>query len=411
MVHSDTKDGKELTVPLKLLSAGLAGCTADIFTFPLDTAKVWLQVRGEGENTSSSKSGAIISSKQTPVIQRTVRSANAEPLLTKNKIPASETRFNAPKTTQAGAIKMSNVYKGLPLSLKGEKIPKLKGSAAKHYPRLVQPSLKRLGAQIRTGSNLASVAEIGRSKPGMFKTIFRGVQANGFLSLYGGLAAGLQRQVAFCAVRFGLYDSVKGFYQDLFPGSGEGKQIPQRIMAGTTTAVIAVSFFQPTEVVKIRMQAQTTKPKEERMYKNCRSAYRSIFQAGITEAWKGLSTNALRLGVVNVSELVTYDVVKELILDYKLLNDNPGCHFTSAFIAGFITTLVASPVDVVKTRYMNSQPGEYKGPLECAGKLMVREGFRAFYKGFVPAYLRLGSWNIVMFVSLEQYKIAFKKLL
>ena len=28
----------------KMICAGAAGCTADLFTFPLDTVKVWLQV-------------------------------------------------------------------------------------------------------------------------------------------------------------------------------------------------------------------------------------------------------------------------------------------------------------------------------------------------------------------------------
>ena len=34
-----------LSLGQKIASAGLAGCTADLATFPLDTVKVWLQVR------------------------------------------------------------------------------------------------------------------------------------------------------------------------------------------------------------------------------------------------------------------------------------------------------------------------------------------------------------------------------
>lgn len=33
------------SVGVKMFSAGAAGCVADLFTFPLDTAKVRLQVR------------------------------------------------------------------------------------------------------------------------------------------------------------------------------------------------------------------------------------------------------------------------------------------------------------------------------------------------------------------------------
>ena len=70
---------------------------------------------------------------------------------------------------------------------------------------------------IRTTVSGAS-AIFTRPNPGLMGTVFQGVKTNGFLSLYGGIAAGLQRQVAFCAVRIGLYDNVKAFYQNLLPG-------------------------------------------------------------------------------------------------------------------------------------------------------------------------------------------------
>lgn len=61
--------------------------------------------------------------------------------------------------------------------------------------------------------------------------------------------------------------------------------------------------------------------------------------------------------------------------------DNLPCHFVSAFGAGFVTTVIASPVDVVKTRYMNSPPGQYRSAINCAWTMMTKEGPTAFYKG------------------------------
>lgn len=40
-----------------------------------------------------------------------------------------------------------------------------------------------------------------------------------------------------------------------------------------------------------------------------------------------------------------------------------------------------------------------------AGALCV-QGIGAFYKGFVPNFGRLGSWNVIMFLTLEQVRIA-----
>lgn len=123
----------------------------------------------------------------------------------------------------------------------------------------------------------------------------------------------------------------------------------------------------------------------------------------------GTSPNVARNAIVNVAEIVCYDVIKDTILDNGLLRDGIPCHLTAATAAGLCTTLAASPVDVVKTRYMNSAPGEYKGAIDAAIRMFVNEGPQAFYKGFIPSFTRLVSWNIVMWVTYEQIKIQTKK--
>lgn len=47
---------------------------------------------------------------------------------------------------------------------------------------------------------------------GVFGTISTMVRTEGPRSLYNGLVAGLQRQMAFASIRIGLYDNVKSFY-------------------------------------------------------------------------------------------------------------------------------------------------------------------------------------------------------
>ena len=42
--------------------------------------------------------------------------------------------------------------------------------------------------------------------------------------------------------------------------------------------------------------------------------------------------------------------------------------------------------------------------VDCFRKTYVNEGAFAFYKGFLPNFARLGSWNVVMFLSLEKVR-------
>ncbi|XP_051971982.1 mitochondrial uncoupling protein 2-like isoform X1 [Xyrauchen texanus] len=285
------------TATVKFFGAGTAACFADLITFPLDTAKVRLQIQGESKATS-----------------------------------------------ELAAVK----YRGV------------------------------------------------------FGTITTMVRTEGARSLYNGLVAGLQRQMSFASVRIGLYDSMKQFYTR---GSETDAGIVIRLLAGCTTGAMAVAFAQPTDVVKVRFQAQVRQADGIKRYNGTMDAYRTIARdEGIRGLWKGCMPNITRNAIVNCAELVTYDIIKELILKHDLMTDNLPCHFTAAFGAGFCTTIVASPVDVVKTRFMNSSAGQYSSALNCTLTMLTKEGPAAFYKGFVPSFLRLGSWNIVMFVSYEQIK-------
>ncbi|XP_053176793.1 mitochondrial uncoupling protein 2-like isoform X2 [Scomber japonicus] len=273
------------TAAVKIFSAGTAGCVADLVTFPLDTAKVRLQIQGESR-------------------------------------------------------------------------PLLEGQRAKYR--------------------------------GVFGTIYTMVRTEGPRSLYSGLVAGLQRQMSFASVRIGLYDTMKQIYSR----GSENAGIGTRLLAGCTTGAMAVALAQPTDVVKVRFQAQVRLPESGsvKRYSSTIDAYKTIARdEGVKGLWKGCLPNITRNAIVNCSELVTYDIIKELILKYNLMSDNMPCHFTAAFAAGFCTTIVASPVDVVKTRYMNSVPGQYKGAANCALTMLINEGPTAFYKGYVQMKQKLNE--------------------
>ncbi|KAI4568631.1 hypothetical protein MJG53_014249 [Ovis ammon polii x Ovis aries] len=192
------------TMAVKIFSAGVAACVADIITFPLDTAKVRLQIQGECLTSSAFR------------------------------------------------------YKGV------------------------------LG------------------------TIITLAKTEGPVKLYSGLPAGLQRQISFASLRIGLYDTVQEFF---------------------------------------------------------------------TTGKEGTTPNLTRNVIINCTELVTYDLMKEALVKNKLLADDVPCHFVSAVVAGFCTTVLSSPVDVVKTRFVNSSPGQYTSVPNCAMMMLTREGPSAFFKG------------------------------
>ncbi len=91
------------------------------------------------------------------------------------------------------------------------------------------------------------------------------------------------------------------------------------------------------------------------------------------------------------------------------LPDGIPCHLLSGTGAGFIAVCVGSPVDVVKSRVMGDKVGKYKGTLDCFAQTLKNDGPMAFYKGFSANFARLGSWNVAMFLTLEQVKAAYNR--
>ena len=126
--------------------------------------------------------------------------------------------------------------------------------------------------------------------------------------------------------------------------------------------------------------------------------------------YRGTCPNIVRNCIINVGETVVYDAAKDAIISGGYMREGVACHFASAVVAGITATLIASPVDVVKTRYMNSPRGKYRGALHVAKETARYEGLFAFYKGFKASCIRLVSWNIVLWLSYEELKLVANDL-
>jgi len=261
------------------------------------------------------------------------------------------------------------------------------------------------GSQIKPG-------EVAKYR-GLIHCVARVAQEEGVSFLYRGLVAGLQRQMVFASLRIGLYDSVRDYYcgKD-FKGD---PPITKKILAGLTTGAFAISIANPTDVVKVRLQAEGRLPPDvPRKYNSVTDAYSKIIkQEGVAGLWRGWGPNVLRNSVINAVELASYDEIKYQIISRGFLNDGIPCHFVSSAFAGFLAVIFGSPFDVVKTRMMNSQKGigeGYKNPLDCVIKTLKNEGPLAFYGGFIANCSRLVTWNIVMFMSLQQLRRIYSEV-
>ncbi|KAF3699014.1 Kidney mitochondrial carrier protein 1 Solute carrier family 25 member 30 [Channa argus] len=232
---------------------------------------------------------------------------------------------------------------------------------------------------------------------GMFHALVRIVREEGLRALYSGIAPALLRQASYGTIKIGTYQSFKRLLVD----RPEDETLLMNVICGVLSGVISSSIANPTDVLKIRMQAQGNVIQGSMM-----GNFINIYQEeGTRGLWKGVSLTAQRAAIVVGVELPVYDITKKHLILSGYMGDTVYTHFLSSFVCGLAGALASNPVDVVRTRMMNQRGGAlYQGTLDCLLQTWRSEGFMALYKGFFPNWLRLGPWNIIFFLTYEQLK-------
>jgi len=176
----------------------------------------------------------------------------------------------------------------------------------------------------------------------------------------------------------------------------------KKIVAGATAGAVGAAIANPTDLLKVRLQADSTG-----RYGSCFSAlYQICREEGVRSLWRGTIPTTQRAAIMTATQLSTYDHCKHKLIRAGF-REGAQTHFLASIVAGLICAIVTSPVDVVKTRIMAQIHGFgkqklYNGSLDCFRKTLVSEGWHGFYKGFFPTYFRIGLDTTLTFLVLEQ---------
>ncbi|KAL3853599.1 hypothetical protein ACJMK2_017135 [Sinanodonta woodiana] len=231
------------------------------------------------------------------------------------------------------------------------------------------------------------------------------IRDEGLLGLYKGVIPSLIREGIYSTIRLGAYEPLKRFM-----GARDPAHTPlwKKICAGAISGAIGSSIATPTDLVKVRMQAQG-KPKEGEIprYRSTFAAFKEIYMiGGVRTLYVGVGPTVKRAAILTATQIPAYDHTKHLILNAGLMVEGGPLHITASMVAGFVAALTTSPVDVVKTRVMNqchiTKP--YSSAFDCFWKTLKTEGPLGLYKGFIPNWMRLGPHTIVTFFLFEELR-------
>ncbi|EGV63909.1 Mitochondrial dicarboxylate transporter [Yamadazyma tenuis] len=253
--------------------------------------------------------------------------------------------------------------------------------------------------------DLAKVRLQTASKPGqsLVSMVYQIITKEGFFKIYSGLTASLLRQATYSTVRFGVYEYLKDSYVDTYHRTPDTVVLlPMSMVAGALGGLVG----NPSDVVNIRMQNDSTLPVEQR--RNYRNAFDGVFrivkEEKISALFRGLMPNLTRGILMTASQVVTYDIAKNILVkDIGMDANKKSTHFSSSLLAGLVATTACSPADVVKTRIMNAKGGG-SNALTILKTAVKNEGIGFMFRGWLPSFIRLGPHTIVTFLALEQLR-------
>jgi len=242
------------------------------------------------------------------------------------------------------------------------------------------------------------------------------VKSEGPGALFKGLPPALVRQSTYGSLRYGLYGPIKGSM-----GIKAGEKVPlwKKIVAGGSAGAIASAVANPTDLLKVRLQTDGMLKDAEgnllpKKYTGMIDAFgKTVSEEGVLALWTGVGPTVGRATALAAAELATYDEAKGAILNSGLLKEGLPLVCCTALISGFVSTVVSSPFDVVKSRVMG-QPlnpdgtGKmYSGMVDCFVKSATNEGPMSLYNGFWPNFGRVVPRVTVVFIVMEQLKKNF----
>ena len=171
------------------------------------------------------------------------------------------------------------------------------------------------------------------------------VSEEGLTSVYKGVTAAWLRECIYSTLRLGLYEPFKKML-----GATDPKNTPfyLKFFAGGMSGFVGAAMSNPTDIVKIRMQACEGEAKSLIWHAN--DIYTNW---GLKGFYKAVGSTCGRAVLLNGTKLSTYDHFKHLLINNHILKDGNLCHFVSCVGAGICIACVTGPVDTIRTRLMN----------------------------------------------------------
>jgi len=157
----------------------------------------------------------------------------------------------------------------------------------------------------------------------------------------------------------------------------------RHLVAGGVAGAVSRTCTAPLDRLKIFLQVHGGRKKLHMLD----TMKLLLKEGGVTGLWRGNGINVLKIAPESAIKFGAYDILKKLVRGSTERELKLYERFICGSLAGGISQTIIYPLEVMKTRLALRRTGEYSGIFDCAKKLYIAEGFRVFYRGYIPNLL------------------------
>ena len=251
----------------------------------------------------------------------------------------------------------------------------------------------------------------GRKYTGIVDCFSRCLKEEGVISLWRGNWANIIRYFPTQAINFSVKDALNRNFCPYDPKKEPYKFFIGRLLSGGSAGAISLIFVYPLDFARTRLGVDVGKAANQRQFNGLIDCCKQIYKSdGVPGLYKGFGISVIGIFVYRAFYFGGYDAGKKFIFQ----GDDRTIPIWKRLIFAQIVTssseILAYPFDTVRRRLM-MQSGSteviYSGTVDCAKKILSKEGFNGFFKGNLSNIWRSVGSSLVL-VFYDEFQKVFK---
>ncbi|BES98806.1 Mitochondrial carrier protein [Nesidiocoris tenuis] len=158
----------------------------------------------------------------------------------------------------------------------------------------------------------------------------------------------------------------------------------RHLVSGGIAGAVSRTCTAPLDRLKVYLQVYGS-----RRSKIGKCLKEMVREGGLQSLWRGNGINVIKIAPESALKFMAYEQAKKLIRQRRNVKCDLSMldRFMAGSAAGAFSQTAIYPLEVLKTRLALRKTGQYKSIADAAQKIFVKEGAKAFYKGYIPNML------------------------